>query len=162
MAEPHFGTTRSGHDVHLRTSDHHPASSRYQRFNKRLALVMTANIGTMTAFWVFWGLCFTILPSVLHAMGVGSLPLVPRIMLSFGFNLLGTWLFSTCFQLTLLPALMVGQNLQNEAADARAAKTFEDVEALATAQAADHVLLRAVADHLGVVVPEAAASSAGA
>jgi hypothetical protein len=28
----------------------------------------------------------------------------------------------------LLPALMVGQNLQNEAAGARAAKTFEDVE----------------------------------
>lgn len=39
-----------------------------------------------------------------------------------------TWLLSTCFQLTLLPALMVGQNLQNEAADARSAKQFEDTE----------------------------------
>ncbi|MGA3354705.1 MAG: hypothetical protein ABSD85_16220 [Acidimicrobiales bacterium] len=46
----------------------------------------------------------------------------------FGFELLATWLLSTCFQLILLRGLMVGQNLQNEAADARTAKTFEDVE----------------------------------
>lgn len=154
MAEPHFGWTRSGQAVHLRTEDHHGAGSRYQRVNKRLALLLTSKVGSMTCFWVFWGVCFTILPSVLHAMGLSSMPLVPRFMLSFGFNLLGTWLFSTCFQLTLLPALMVGQNLQNEAADARAAKTFEDVEELKAAQAADHVLLKAVADHLGAVVGE--------
>ena len=38
------------------------------------------------------------------------------------------WVAQTFIQLVLLPALMVGQNLQNAAADARAAKTFEDVE----------------------------------
>jgi hypothetical protein len=39
-----------------------------------------------------------------------------------------SWVAQTFIQLVLLPALMVGQNLQNEAADARASKTFEDVE----------------------------------
>jgi len=38
------------------------------------------------------------------------------------------WVSSNFLQLVLLPSLMVGQNLQNEAADARATKTFEDVE----------------------------------
>jgi hypothetical protein len=38
------------------------------------------------------------------------------------------WAAQSFIQLVLLPALMVGQNLQNEAADARSAKTFEDVE----------------------------------
>jgi hypothetical protein len=128
-AKPHFGITLTGHHVHLKTVDHLPRGMTwYQRMNRQVALVLTTKIGSMTCFWVFWALCFTILPSVLHTMGVNNLGAVPRFMLSFGFNLLGTWLFSTCFQLTLLPALMVGQNLQNEAADARAAKTFEDAE----------------------------------
>lgn len=39
-----------------------------------------------------------------------------------------TWISQNFIQLVLLPALMVGQNLQNEAADVRAAKTFEDTE----------------------------------
>lgn len=147
--QPHFGWTRSGHAVHLRTADHAPqARGRYQRINKRLALALTKNIGTMTAFWVFWALCFTILPSVLHAMGVSTLPLIPRFMLSFGFNLLGTWVFSTCFQLTLLPALMVGQNLQNEAADARAAKTFEDAESILQGNERIAGQVQQILDHL--------------
>lgn len=35
----------------------------------------------------------------------------------------------------LLPIIIVGQNLQNAAADARAAKTFDDVETVKQAQA---------------------------
>jgi len=45
-----------------------------------------------------------------------------------GFELLMTWILSTFLQLVLLPALMVGQNLQNVAADARSAKQFADAE----------------------------------
>lgn len=55
------------------------------------------------------------------------------VFLSFGFDLLATWLLSTCFQLILLPGLMVGQNLQNAASDARAAKSFEDTEKIVDA-----------------------------
>ncbi len=39
-----------------------------------------------------------------------------------------TWLFSTFLQLVLLPAIVVGQNLQSAASDARSAKQFEDTE----------------------------------
>ena len=46
----------------------------------------------------------------------------------FDFELLMTWILSTFLQLVLLPALMVGQNLQNVAADARSAKQFADAE----------------------------------
>lgn len=132
---PHFGFTRHhGFAVHARTLDHlapKPDDSAYQRFNKRLALILVKNVGTMTCFWVFWAMGLCILPSVLYAMGdlkhFGPL----GFMLTFGFELLGTWLISTCFQAVLLPGLMVGQNLQNEAADARAAKQFEDTEMIA-------------------------------
>jgi uncharacterized membrane protein len=38
------------------------------------------------------------------------------------------WLSSSFLQLVLLPIIIVGQNIQARAADARAAKTFEDVQ----------------------------------
>jgi len=50
------------------------------------------------------------------------------VFVGFGFELLMTWILSTFLQLVLLPALMVGQNLQNVAADARSAKQFADAE----------------------------------
>ncbi len=43
-------------------------------------------------------------------------------------NNVGTMTCFWMFCVVLLPSLMVGQNLQNLAADARSAKTFEDVE----------------------------------
>ena len=128
---PFFGFTRHGLPVHRRTVDHLPDHNTYARFNKRVALALTAHVGTMTCFWVFLVASLTVLPSVLYQMGViGKHALVPAFMLTFGFELLMTWLFSTCIQLILLPGLMVGQNLQTEAADARAAKQFEDLEAV--------------------------------
>ena len=131
--QPHFGHTRHGLPVHARVIDHHRAGSAYQRLNKRVALWLVTHVGSMTCFWVFWVMGFTILPSVLHSMGVlGSRWIGPAFMLGFGFNLLGTWLISTCFQAVLLPGIMVGQALQNEASDARSAKQFEDTEAVRT------------------------------
>jgi len=128
--KPAHGFTRHGLAVHLRTYDHLRTDSAYQRFNKKIALMLTKNVGTMTCFWIFIGLCLTVLPSVLHAMGVLRTWVLPTFLLGFGFELLTTWIFSTLFQLVLLPALMVGQNLQNEAADSRAAKQFEDTETI--------------------------------
>jgi hypothetical protein len=133
---PHWGFTRHhGFAVHARTADHlQPAQgdSAYQRFNKRFALILVRNVGTMTCFWVFCLLSLTVLPSVLYAMGLVSLKhALPAFVLGFGFELLTTWLFSTGLQLVLLPGLMVGQNVQNQAADARAAKQFEDTEIIA-------------------------------
>lgn len=122
---PTHGFTRTGHPVHRRTIDHLPDDSRYQRFNKRLALLITQNIGTMTCFWIFCVIGLSSLTASLYAAGVVH----TRFFLTAnGFIILVSWLSQSFIQLVLLPALMVGQNLQNEAADARAAKTFEDVE----------------------------------
>jgi hypothetical protein len=129
VKQPHFGFTRHGLAVHAVTADHHADGTVYQRFNKRVAILLTENVGTMTCFWVFLIASFFVLPSVLYTMGLVSLKhVLPAFILGFGFELLTTWLFSTCVQLVLLPGLMVGQNLQSAAADARNAKMFEDLE----------------------------------
>jgi len=123
--QPTHGYTRLGQAVHARTKDHLAASTSYQRFNKRLALVLTDNVGTMTCFWIFCLISLSSLYSVLFAAGIVHFKFW---LAANGFTLCVAWLSQNFIQLVLLPALMVGQNLQNEAADARAAKTFEDVE----------------------------------
>jgi hypothetical protein len=129
---PHWGFTRHhGFAVHAQTIDHlKPAAgdSRYQRFNKRIALWMTQNTGTMTCFWIIELACLLALPSVLFSMGLIHLKLL---LTSYGFYLLLTWGISTNFQAIMLPALAVGQAIGRQADDARAAKQFEDTEQIA-------------------------------
>lgn len=127
MSEPTYGHTNSGMPVHRHLWDFNHAETAYQKFNAKVAVALTKNIGTMTCFWIFCFLCLLVLPAVLP---VGIFPSFMLFMTSFRYELFMTWLLSTCFQLTLLPALMVGQNLSNAAADARAAKTFEDAEVI--------------------------------
>ncbi len=122
---PGHGFTRRGQAVHRRTVDHLQADTGYQRFNKRLAMLITQNIGTMSCFWIFCVISFSSLPAVLFAAKIIG-PL--GFLAANGFIIVVSWISQNFIQLVLLPALMVGQNLQNEAADARAAKTFEDVE----------------------------------
>jgi hypothetical protein len=124
---PRFGFTRHGLAVHARVADHHPAATPYQRFNKRVAMALTGGVGTMTCFWLFCCLSLCSLPAVLSAFSVfrGDFP---AWMIRASIIALVAWVAQTLIQLVLLPALMVGQQLQNMAADARAAKTFEDVE----------------------------------
>jgi hypothetical protein len=55
---------------------------------------------------------------------------VPSLLVKASIIALISWIAQTFLQLVLLPSIMVGQNLQNEAADARSAKTFEDVESV--------------------------------
>jgi hypothetical protein len=127
---PHFGFTQLGHAVHARTIDHHPAGTRYERFNRRVAIWITKNVGTMTCYWLFTLLALLSLPATLKLAGViKSASLLPAFMLTFGFIYLISWCAQSYVQLVLLPALMVGQNLQNDASDARSAKQFEDAEA---------------------------------
>jgi hypothetical protein len=123
--QPTHGFTNLGQAVHKRTVDHLPARTAYERFNKRLALVITQNVGTMTCFWLF---CVISLSSLLAVMYAAHIIGAVGFLTAGGFILMVSWISQSFIQLVLLPALMVGQNLQNEAADARAAKTFEDVE----------------------------------
>ena len=123
---PHFGFTRRGLPVHLRVVDHLKGSS----FNKRIAIGLTGQVGTMRTFWYFNVLSLLSLPATLVLVGVFAAPAHGPLhfFLTFGWIYLITWICQNYIQLVLLPALMVGQNLQNEASDARSAKQFEDLE----------------------------------
>jgi hypothetical protein len=119
--------TRRGTPVHARTVDHLPSTTPYQRFNKRFALWLANNVGTMTCFYLFCLLALCSLPAILNEFSAFR-GVFPSWLVATSLIALIAWISSNFLQLVLLPSLMVGQNLQNEAADARAAKTFEDVE----------------------------------
>jgi hypothetical protein len=128
---PHWGfTSHHGFAVHANTFDHHPDGTAYQRFNKRCAVWITRNVGSMTAFWVFTVLSAFVAPSCLYAAGYIDWR---AFITSFGFELLATLVLSTWLELALMPAIMVGQNLQSSASDARSAKSFEDTEKIVDA-----------------------------
>jgi len=115
---PAHGWTRHGHAVHGRTVDHLPARTAYQRFNKQVAVWVTSTVGTMTCAYLFALL--------------GMVAMYGAFTENVALTLIAGSISGYFLQLVLLPALMVGQNLQSAAADSRAAKTFEDVEALRT------------------------------
>lgn len=124
--QPHFGFTRHGAAVHLRAADHHPAGSAYQRFNRRVAVAVTGWVGSMSCAWAFCLLALVSLPAVLtQAFGVRFFP---HWLVAVGLIALVAWIAQTFLQLVLLSVIMVGQNVQQAAGDARAAKTFEDAE----------------------------------
>jgi hypothetical protein len=129
--KPTHGFTRLGVPVHRRTVDHLPTDSAYQRFNKKVALALTKYVGTMTCFWIFCLLALCSLPAVLSGFHVFA-TVFPSVIIKASVIALVAWVAQTFLQLVLLPSLMVGQNLQNEASDARAAKSFEDLEAAKT------------------------------
>ncbi|MDQ6847241.1 MAG: hypothetical protein M3019_06620 [Candidatus Dormibacteraeota bacterium] len=82
-------------------------------FNGRLALRITAIVGTMWCAYAFAVLALVVLPQAT------SSPL-----------LLVQWISQTFIQLVMLSILMVGQNIQGKAADQRAADTYKDAEAI--------------------------------
>jgi hypothetical protein len=126
--KPRFGFTRHGHPVHLRTRDYHPDGNVYARFNKRVAIGITDFVGSMTCAWIFCVLALISLPAVLTI--AFSLHVFPHWLVAAGLISLVAWIAQTFLQLVLLSIIIVGSNLGQAANDARAAKTFEDVEAL--------------------------------
>ena len=113
--------------VHAHTFDYHRTDTAYQRFNKRAALAITNVVGTMTCAWLFCVLALLSLPAVLSAFSAFH-GVFPNWMIRASIIALIAWIAQTFFQLVLLPTIIVGQNLQNAAAEARSAKTFADVE----------------------------------
>lgn len=112
----------------VKVADQHARGSLAQRFNAWIATRITAIVGTAWCFWVFNGLASV---SAKAAFTTHNLTVIVN------------WVSSNWLQLVLLPALMVGQNLQGKAADARADATFKDAEAIL--HSADQL-----AEHLGV------------
>ena len=82
----------------------------------------------MTCTWIFCVLALLSLPAVLTTASIIPAHALPSVVTRASTIALISWIAQTFLQLVLLPAIMVGQNVQSEAADARAAKTFEDVE----------------------------------
>jgi hypothetical protein len=115
---PRFGHTKSGLAVHQRTADHLPAGNPAARFNAWLAVKITKTVGSMWCAYVFAAIALYGLPAALRPGGEG----------------LVSWIAQTFLQLVLLSIIIVGQDVQTQASDARAAKTFEDVEAVKDAQ----------------------------
>ena len=112
--EPKHGYTKSGQPVHALTTDYHKAETFLQKINAKFGLKVTLAVGTMWCAYIFTVLALFALPSAIHQ----------------GTYFVVVWLSSSFLQLVLLPVIIVGQNIQATASDARASKTLEDTETI--------------------------------
>ncbi len=83
-------------------------------FNAKFAVLITRLVGTMWCAYLF---------GVIALLGLGP-------ALKPGGEGLIAWIAQTFLQLVLLSVIMVGQNVQSLAADARSANTFKDAEVI--------------------------------
>jgi hypothetical protein len=83
--------------------------------NGKVGLFLTTIVGTMWAAYLFSVLAFVSFPS---AIRTGSSLIIVA------------WIAQTFLQLTLLPIIIVGQNILGKAADKRSEQTYEDVTAI--------------------------------
>jgi hypothetical protein len=89
--------------------------SRLQRFNNKLGVGITNRVGTM---WAAYAFCVLALVSLPGALASGNTVTIIA------------WVAQTFLQLVLLPIIIVGQNVQAKAADARAIATYNDADAI--------------------------------
>jgi len=85
------------------------------RLNARFGLFITLVVGTMWCAYLFTLLALISLPAALQTHD--------KIIIV-------AWIAQTFLQLVLLPIIIVGQNVQAAAADARAEATYKDAEAV--------------------------------
>jgi len=85
------------------------------RFNARVGLKITLIVGTMWSAYIFTLLALVSAPAAFHS---GD-----RIIII-------AWVAQTFLQLVLLPIIIVGQNVQAVAADARSLATYNDASAV--------------------------------
>lgn len=97
-----------------RVADQLARDNAVNRFNTYLALKITAAVGTMWCAYAFALLALVSLPTAIRG-GVATTI---------------TWTAQTFLQLVLLSIIIVGQNVQSAAADARAQATYEDADAV--------------------------------
>ncbi len=85
------------------------------RFNAKVGLKITVIVGTMWAAYLFAVIALLSLP---QAITSGNLVIIIA------------WISSNFLQLVLLPIIIVGQNIQATAADARSEATYKDAAAV--------------------------------
>jgi hypothetical protein len=112
-------------------------------FNAKFAVLITRLVGTMWCAYVFAAIAFIGLGPALKPGGEGIV----------------SWIAQTFLQLVLLSVIMVGQNVQSLAADARSANTFKDAEAiLDRLNLETQGGLRVILERLDEIAPAAAAA----
>ena len=128
-------------DRPVKVADLFPRGTAVTRFNTKVALLVTAVVGSM---WCAYAFALFDLISLPAAIRGGAAAIV-------------SWVAQTFLQLVLLSVIMVGQNVQAAAADKRAEATFHDASAtlheVAHVQghlAAQDVLLTRIAEKLGL------------
>jgi hypothetical protein len=87
----------------------------FARINAKVGLGITLVVGTMWCAYVFAAIAFLSLPSAISSRNL---------------VLIVAWISSNFLQLVLLPIIIVGQNIQAKAADARADATYKDADAI--------------------------------
>ena len=100
-------------DRPVKVADFLPRGTAVNRFNTRVALLVTRAVGSM---WCAYAFALFDLISLPDAIRVGRAAVV-------------SWVAQTFLQLVLLSVIMVGQNVQAAAADKRAEATFHDASA---------------------------------
>lgn len=130
------------HQRHVRTHHHLAAAVRFspseirhamsevEGFNAKLAVIITHAVGSMAMAYIFCVVALTSLPAILIQAGVLTESSVPRILTKPGLILIVAWIAQTFIQLVLLAVIMVGQDVQSKASDARSEQTFADAEKL--------------------------------
>lgn len=83
---------------------------RVDGINAKIAVFLTNIVGSMWCAYAFAALALFGLPAALKPGGEGIIP----------------WIAQTFLQLVLLSVIMVGQNVQAEASDARSQLTYDD------------------------------------
>ena len=124
----------------VKVADQHRSDTPYQAFNKRLAVIITSNVGTMTSAYLFCVLALLSLPAVLSAFNLFD-HVFPGWLVKTSLIALVAWIAQTFLQLVLLPIIIVGQNVQAEAADKRAQETYDDTVAILSAAMEIHDLM---------------------
>jgi hypothetical protein len=128
-------------DRPVKVADLFRRDSAVNRFNTKVAIAVTAVVGSM---WCAYAFALFDLISLPDAIRTGPAAIV-------------TWVAQTFLQLVLLSIIMVGQNVQAAAADQRAEATFHDASAtlheMAHVQghlAAQDVLMSRIAAKIGL------------
>ena len=128
-------------DRPVKVADMLPRATAVNRFNTKVALLVTQVVGSMWCAYAFALFDLISLPSAIRS---GAAAIV-------------SWVAQTFLQLVLLSVIMVGQNVQAAAADKRAEATFHDASAtlheVAHIQghlAAQDVLLTRIAERIGL------------
>jgi hypothetical protein len=103
--------------VRFSPSEIRRATKEVEGFNAKLAVVITHAVGSMAMAYIF----------SLIALTKGD---VPAFLTKPGLILIVAWVAQTFIQLVLLSIIMVGQDVQSIASDARSEHTFTDTQAI--------------------------------